>query len=117
MEMLAESLSVPDLHWISLQPQLEGLIVPSKLYGALAVGRPVVFIGDPKAEVARLIAEGECGASFVPGEDAKLAEFLSELALDAAKRRQMGDNARAYLEQNLRRTSRIAEWQDLVLKL
>lgn len=117
MEMLAESLSVPDVHWISLQPQLEGLIVPSKLYGALAVGRPVVFIGDANAEVARLIAEGECGASFIPGEDEALADYLAELATDSVRRRQLGENARAYLEQHLRRTSRIAEWQDLVFNL
>lgn len=117
MEMLAESLSVPDVHWISLQPQLEGLIVPSKLYGALAVGRPVVFIGDPKAEVARLIAEGECGASFIPGEDQALARYIAQLAQDRALRERLGTNARSYLEAELTRSSRIAEWHDLLVKL
>lgn len=114
MDMLAESLSVPDVHWISLQPQLEGLIVPSKLYGALAVGRPIVFVGDPKGEITRLVSEAECGASFAPGQSAALADYLGELAADPARRQKLGNNARLYLEQNLRRSSRIAEWRGLI---
>lgn len=117
MEMLGESLSVPDIHWISLQPQLEGLIVPSKLYGALAVGRPVVFIGDRNAEIARLIAEGECGASFIPGQDREVAEYIAQLSQDHGLRQQLGANARKFLEAELRRSRRIAEWHDLLLKL
>ena len=114
MAMLAESLSVPDVHWISLQPQLEGLIVPSKLYGALAAGRPVVFIGDPQGEVARLVAEGECGASFAPGDSVALAEYLLRLAGDARLRARLGRNARSYLETALARQQRLGEWQDLL---
>lgn len=114
MAMLAESLSVPDVHWISLQPQLEGLIVPSKLYGALAAGRPIVFIGDPAGEVARLVAEGECGASFAPGECEALADYLAQLAADRPLRESLGAKARSYLESDLRRTSRIGQWAALL---
>lgn len=108
---LGESLSVPDVHWISLLPQLEGLIVPSKLYGALGAGRPVVFVGDPQGEVARLVAAGECGASFAPGDGAALASYLARLAEDPGLRWQLGANARAFLEQNLAREVRIAQWR------
>ncbi len=45
-ELLSDSLAAADAHFVSLLPALEGLIVPSKLYGILAAGRPVVFIGD-----------------------------------------------------------------------
>jgi glycosyltransferase involved in cell wall biosynthesis len=43
-EQLRLSLSVPDIHLISLQPSLEGLIVPSKFYGVAAAGRPTIFM-------------------------------------------------------------------------
>jgi colanic acid biosynthesis glycosyl transferase WcaI len=49
LDRLALSLSVPDVHLVSLKPELEGLIVPSKFYSVLAAGRPVLFVGDPKA--------------------------------------------------------------------
>ena len=74
-EMLPQSMAVADLHWLSLQPALEGLIVPSKFYGTAASGRPVLFIGDPDGEVARLIRQHECGWTFQVGESAAIAEI------------------------------------------
>ncbi|MXO71623.1 glycosyltransferase family 4 protein [Alteraurantiacibacter buctensis] len=111
MAMLANSLSVPDVHWISLLPRLEGLIVPSKLYGVLAAGRPVVFIGDPRGEVARLLAEGECGASFAPGEADTLARYLARLAQDPGLRAELGARARSLAEDHLHRQGRAAAWR------
>jgi hypothetical protein len=46
-------LNVPDVHWLSLIPQLEGLIVPSKFYGIAAAGKPIIIIGDKNGEIAR----------------------------------------------------------------
>ena len=54
-ERLSESLSSVDVHLVSLLPALEGLIVPSKFYGVLAVARPVIFVGARDSELARLI--------------------------------------------------------------
>jgi glycosyltransferase involved in cell wall biosynthesis len=44
--MLPHSLGVADVHWLSLHPALEGLIVPSKFYAIATAGRPIVMIGD-----------------------------------------------------------------------
>ena len=55
LERLSESLSVPDIHLISLDPNCEGLIMPSKYYGVLAVDRPILFLGSPKGAIAREI--------------------------------------------------------------
>jgi hypothetical protein len=40
---------------VSLDPALEGLIVPSKFYGIAAAGRPTIFIGAENGEIARLL--------------------------------------------------------------
>jgi colanic acid biosynthesis glycosyl transferase WcaI len=53
--MLPHSLTVSDVHWLSLDPELEGLIVPSKFYGIAAAGRPIVMIGDQQGEIGRLV--------------------------------------------------------------
>ncbi|ADM10321.1 colanic acid biosynthesis glycosyl transferase, putative [Parvularcula bermudensis HTCC2503] len=55
LDRLSESLSVPDLHLVSLAPGCEGLIMPSKVYGVIAVGRPILFLGSPDGAVAELI--------------------------------------------------------------
>ena len=46
---LGLSLCVPDVHWISLLPQVEGLIVPSMIYGIAAAGRPVISPGAQRS--------------------------------------------------------------------
>ncbi len=58
---LTYSLCVPDIHLISLYPELEGLIVPSKYYGILAAGRPVIFVGRKDGEIARMVYDAGCG--------------------------------------------------------
>ncbi|HUS25379.1 MAG TPA: glycosyltransferase family 4 protein, partial [Candidatus Binatia bacterium] len=58
---LHESLGAADVHLVTLEPALEGLIVPSKVFGILAAARPCVFIGDPDGEVARLLRRHDCG--------------------------------------------------------
>ena len=51
-ELLELSLNVPDVHWVTLDPLMEGSIVPSKFYGILAAGKPTIFVGDPNGELA-----------------------------------------------------------------
>ena len=67
-ERLAESLSSVDAHLVTLQPALEGFIVPSKFYGVLAVGRPVIYIGARDGELARIIEAERLGAVVEPGD-------------------------------------------------
>jgi colanic acid biosynthesis glycosyl transferase WcaI len=52
-EQLASALCAADLHLVILNPKLDGLIVPSKIYAITAAGRPVIFIGDRSGEIAR----------------------------------------------------------------
>lgn len=111
---LRQSLSVPDIHWLSLEPELEGLIVPSKFYGAAAVGRPIIFIGDTDGEIARLIAKARCGASFAKGDVEGVANYLSVLAGDHALQAQLGANARHYCTTHLSKKQRMEEWRSLV---
>lgn len=74
--MLAESLCASDLHLVSLLPQLEHCIVPSKLYGILAAGRPVCFVGDKAGEVATVIGQGGCGTAVEIGQSQALADTI-----------------------------------------
>ncbi len=75
-ERLADSLAAADVHLASLLPSLEGLIVPSKMYGILAAGRPCIFIGDVDGEIARLLREAQCGESVSCGAAAELANLI-----------------------------------------
>lgn len=111
------SLAVADIHWLSLEPDLEGLIVPSKFYGAIAAGRPIIFIGDTNGEIARLLDEAECGKSFAKGDINGVANYIHALANDAGLRQHLGLRGRQYCEQHLTRDARIADWDELIAQV
>jgi glycosyltransferase involved in cell wall biosynthesis len=75
-ERLAESLSAADLHLIPLLSAATGAIVPSKVYGILAAGRPFVAMMDEAADVAQLARDHAVGFVVVPGDGASLAETI-----------------------------------------
>jgi colanic acid biosynthesis glycosyl transferase WcaI len=109
-ERLAESLSSVDAHLVSLQPSLEGLIVPSKFYGVLAVGRPVIFIGAKDGEVARIIEASRCGVVVEPGDAEGLANAIR--SVDPA----MGERGRALYEERFAPHHAFAAWEDVLRK-
>ena len=113
-EALPQSLRVADLHWLSLRPELEGLIVPSKFYGAAASGRPLLFIGAADGEIARLIDRYDCGWVIAPGQSARLAALLAELADHRGKLIRAGRNARRMVAENFTREMALAKWEQVL---
>ncbi len=116
-ERLSDTLSVPDIHLVSLQPSLEGLIVPSKIYGIVAAGRPIVFIGDCNGEVGRLATKYEFGFSVSVGEGKALAECLQSLKNNPEISAQMGQQGRQCFEKNFELSRAIQAWKHLLFPL
>ena len=114
---LPYSLGVPDAHWLSLNPKLEGLLLPSKFYGIAAAGRPIVFIGDCNGEVARLVQQHACGVAIAPGDAATLVGVLRRWANEPAMVAAMGSRARKMLEANFTRRRGLARWRELLDQL
>lgn len=112
--LLRESLSAADIHWMSLIPELESFIVPSKFYGASAVARPIIHIGDPHGEIASLIRANDCGYAIAPHRCMDLADKILELSGDPEKRAKLGANARKMVETHFAREFRLQEWKNLV---
>jgi glycosyltransferase involved in cell wall biosynthesis len=113
-ESLPDSLAAADVHWVSLQPSLEGLIVPSKVYGILAAARPVIFIGDRDGEVARLIESGAAGLSVTPGDAQELARRILRLKADDDERGRMGRNGLALYRNNFTPERALARWLEIL---
>jgi colanic acid biosynthesis glycosyl transferase WcaI len=113
-ERLSESLSAADVHLVSLQPALEGLIVPSKFYGILAVGRPVIFIGASDGELARLIVEHACGLVVAPGDAPALAAAIRRLAADPSLSAEMGRRGRELYESRFTPELALAGWEHIL---
>jgi glycosyltransferase involved in cell wall biosynthesis len=93
-ERFADIMAAGDLHFISLREEFDGLLVPSKLYGSLAVGRPVVFEGSSNAEIARVIEEEACGTVVPPGTADELERQLLAYATNRKRIELEGARAR-----------------------
>jgi colanic acid biosynthesis glycosyl transferase WcaI len=110
-EALKYSLSLPDVHWISLRPSLEGLLFPSKFYGVAAAGRPIVAITATDAEIAQLIARHDCGAAIAPGDADGLVNFIVAMARHPQRCAAMGTRARRMLDAEFTRRQAFERWQ------
>lgn len=97
-QALAHSLSVPDLHLVSLDPSCEGLIVPSKISGIHAAGRPVLYLGDPASALARELCQGGAGLCLDPDAPEAWRDTVAALRDDPERRDEMGRRARAESE-------------------
>jgi glycosyltransferase involved in cell wall biosynthesis len=113
-EQLADTLAAADVHWVSLRPELEGLIVPSKLYGILAAERPVLSICDERGEVSTLVREQGCGIVVAPGDSVGLASAIARLADDPAYCRAVGQRGRRASEQCFARASALGAWSRVI---
>jgi glycosyltransferase involved in cell wall biosynthesis len=113
-ETLSESLSSADAHLVTLRPELEGLIVPSKFYGVLAVARPVLFVGAPDGELARIIRTHDCGFIIEPGHSDALAAHIRALAGDRDRARAMGLRGRALYEEKFAPRMALAAWERIL---
>jgi len=93
-ENLKESFAAADLFIVSLKRGLAGVIVPSKLYGILAAGRPYVAAVEDDCEVAGITRAYGCGVVAEPESPDDLAEKILTLYRDRDLARRMGENAR-----------------------
>jgi colanic acid biosynthesis glycosyl transferase WcaI len=94
---LGESLSLGDIGLVTQQNACCGSVVPSKVYGILAAGRPVLFIGPAEATPALIIDRFECGWQVDCGDAAGLARLLRELAAKPGEVQAAGQRARKAL--------------------
>lgn len=97
---LPYSLTACDLSLVSVSPGMEGLVAPSKLYAALAAGRPLAIICEQHSYLRTMLQESGCGEAFSNGDAEGLAAFIRRLAADSQLTKQMGQAGRRYLQSN-----------------
>lgn len=112
--VLAQSLSVGDVHWLSLRTAFEGLIVPSKFFGIAAAGRPVIAVTHDRGEIARIVDSHGCGLVVAPGDGAALAEAIVRIADNRDFRLAMGQRARTMLESHFTQARAIERFMDIL---
>lgn len=96
--MLRDTLTAADVGLVTADAALSGLLAPSKLYGLLAAGRPILWVGPDEGRVAELIREEGVGVAVRNGDIRGLCAAVRRLAADPEGCRRMGARARQVLE-------------------
>jgi glycosyltransferase involved in cell wall biosynthesis len=111
------SLSSADVHVVGLAKGLSGYVVPSRLYGILAAGRPVIVAAEDESETARIVREVGCGIVLPPSRPDLLARTVREAADGVHDLDAMGRLGRTYVEQEADRVVAMERYRALVREL
>lgn len=116
---LIYSLNAGDVHWVVNAKGIKGVSVPSKLYGVMAVGKPVLGVLESDSEARMIIEETNCGLCVEPGDytgvENSIKYFIDNAGSDNVAK--MGADGRDYLEKNLTRDVSVKRYAEEILKL
>jgi glycosyltransferase involved in cell wall biosynthesis len=114
---LSRSLSSASLHFVGLAPGLAGSMVPSRLYGVLAAGRPVLVAADESSEAAQLTRDAGCGVVVRPGRPDEVAAAIRAARDGQYDLDEMGRRGRDYVVSRHGREAGIARYRDLLAEV
>jgi colanic acid biosynthesis glycosyl transferase WcaI len=98
---VSELLAMADIHLLPQSPDAADLVLPSKLGGMLASGRPVIATCRAGTEISEIVSQ--CGLVVAPEDSIQLAHAISTLADDPERRKLLGRRARTFAENNFER--------------
>jgi len=102
-EILSYSLGLADISLVTLEKGFEGMVVPSKIYGIIASGRPVIAVVGGESEIVEIIREGNCGEVVKIGDYKALVDGIMNYYKDRKKCKEDGLNGRRYFEEKFDR--------------
>lgn len=116
-EVLSQSLSSADVHFVGLGRGLSGYVVPSRLYGILSAGRPVIVAADADSETAQVVESVGCGVVIAPGRPELLAAAIRDLRARRDELDEMGARGREYVVREADREVAIGRYRELLAEL
>jgi glycosyltransferase involved in cell wall biosynthesis len=116
-EELSDSLSAADLHLVPLAAELAKCLMPSKLYGILAAGRPCLTNAPAGSELQRIISEKQVGFAIPSGSVEQLAAAILQAAADPGLLREMNLRARHLAETEYSRAQSTAKFRRLLTEV
>lgn len=116
-EKLKYSLNSADVHWVVNAKGIKGVSVPSKLYGVMAVGKPVLGVLDSGSEARLILEESNCGVCSEPSDYKMIENNINYIINNKEKIKSLGMNGREYLENYLSKNKSIDKYKKNILEL
>ncbi|WP_022772839.1 glycosyltransferase family 4 protein [Butyrivibrio sp. AE2015] len=120
-EDLVYSLNAGDVHFVVNAKGIKGVSVPSKLYGVMAAGKPVLGILEEGSEARLIVEEAQCGVVADPGDYDEIRRviryFIDNRRSSGEPLHNMGMRGRRFLDEHLTRDVSIQKYADEILKI
>lgn len=119
-DQIKYSLSLADVHLLTLRSSFAGIAVPGKLYGILAAGRPVLMVGPQESDPARTIRRHDVGQVVDPQRDGespptnRVIETVQTLYQNPGQRRSMGARGREVFLDRFEQETCCEQWAELL---
>ena len=114
---LIYSLNAADIHWVVNAKGIKGVSVPSKLYGVMAAGKPVIGVLDEGSEARLIVEDCNCGVCIEPGNYKEISNNIEYILNNKEEIRALGLNGRQYLETNLTKEVSINKYKENILAI
>jgi glycosyltransferase involved in cell wall biosynthesis len=116
-DVLPLSLAAGNLHFVGLARGLSGYVVPSRLYGILAAGRPVIVSADADSETAQVVADVGCGVVLPPGRPELVARAIRDAYYGKLDLEDMGRRGREYVTAEADRAVAVGRYRTVLREL
>jgi colanic acid biosynthesis glycosyl transferase WcaI len=117
-EFLKYSLNVADVHMVVNQKGIKGVSVPSKIYGVMAAGKPILGVLEQDSEAQMLITKSNSGIVVEPQDYQGIISGIEYFyQLDKESLRDLGMGGRHYLEKYLKRNISINKYRELLKRI
>lgn len=115
LSTLADSLSAADVHVVSMGDDMVGIVHPCKIYGAMAIGRPILFFGPVKSHVGQIMGQHDIGWIVSHGDvHGAVAAIKQAMSMSEQERSEMGDTAAATIAESLSQRLLLPQLCDLI---
>jgi glycosyltransferase involved in cell wall biosynthesis len=117
LDQVRYSLSAADVHLVTMGDNVVGVIHPCKVYGAMALARPILLVGPAECHVADIMRNHHVGWHVQHGDvDGTIAAIDQMMALPAAELKAMGDEAAQIVKDNFDQHRMIDQFTDIILR-
>lgn len=115
LSRIGMSLSAADVHVVSLANEAVGVIHPCKIYGAMAIGRPVLFFGPEASHVGDIFQAGDIGRVVAHGDAHAAVTAIRELvSMGEDGREAMGRRATGIVSESFSSAGLLARFCDIL---
>jgi colanic acid biosynthesis glycosyl transferase WcaI len=117
LEMITATLAAADLHLVSMGDEMVGIVHPCKIYGVMAVGRPVLYFGHRESPIYAIVHDAQCGWRVAHGDVESACRFIREaIRTQSGELKEMGVRAKAYVMEKHPPAALVQAVCDLILE-